>query len=398
MKWITCYPKMGGLSLGFQKVFGNPEMVIQNGKDDNDKHYFLNNPDVPIKYVNDFDEEIEIEFEPDIFVGLPGCAGLSSLGHNHDEKKSFEYSKNLEIINIIQMGIKLKSKVVVIEQTNGLFSNKGDAIVEKMKMISREYNYGMQIIFTNCLNHGIPQHRPRTFVIFYKDGNTYKFKWEMKECKSVSEYLSEIDKNSEYYNDYYNNIDLQILENIKSYFNGKSIQDISKELFQEREPDTLRALDIIRKIGVKKFLEQTGNEISPKYKKYLNKVINDEEIGKGSWDSTPVLLISDKRTRPIITKNMATVHPNMERILNIREKMHLMGLPEWYKLADVKEKYIHISRNVPVNVQEYIARQIKLYFDGKLDKINQDFLRQNNVKQEMEFEKRNTNFLTQLGV
>lgn len=97
-------------------------------------------------------------------------------------------------------------------------------------------------------------------------------------------------------------------------------------------------------------MNKMRDKLSPHYHKYFTKILRDMEIGKGSWDSTPILLISDRKTKPIITKNMVTVHPNMERILNIREKMHLMGLPEQYKLANVKEKYIHISRNVPVNV------------------------------------------------
>lgn len=399
-KWIIQYPKFGGLPLGFEKIFGKPEFIISNGKDDNDQHYILNRPDIPVIIQENFEKkDVNINFIPDIFVALPGCAGLQTVGNNFDEKIQLDYDKNKEIINLVNLGIDLGQKVICIEQSDGMYSQMGENIVNALKQISFNNNYQMHIYKSNCLLHGIPQNRIRCFVIFYKGDKIPVFNWEQKETPSVSEYLDKIPEDSLYYNEYYRDLDIQIIKNLYEYFGTEDINEIIEEVYPGKKLNYISCLKIIRKIGISNFLSNENVKVNDYIKKRLLFAMDKINNNSGVWDWSPVILVNDNHVKPVIFRNYQTIHPKKNRILNIRELIWLFGIPHQYKMANVREKYKHISRNVPVPVQEFIASQIDLYLKNELPIKSAMFLKQDNIKKYIDqIERNQDNFLKQLGI
>ena len=101
---------------------------------------------------------------------------------------------------------------------------------------------------------------------------------------------------------------------------------------------------------VSKFLEQNNlemecikwlkknypNETSAKngtrtHIKYIKGCINKRAMGLGYWDDSPRFF--DKSFGTLMSKTIDhAVHPEEDRFLNVREMMHLMGLPHDYEI------------------------------------------------------------------
>ena len=80
--------------------------------------------------------------------------------------------------------------------------------------------------------------------------------------------------------------------------------------------------------------------------------------GRGARINYRVLEVDKDYTYAVIGEMMGKqVHPTGDRLLNMREFMHLMGLPHDYELETQKE-YVKISQNVPVKTCEDITTEI----------------------------------------
>ena len=65
-------------------------------------------------------------------------------------------------------------------------------------------------------------------------------------------------------------------------------------------------------------------------------------MGKGYWDDSPRFF--GDSFGALMSKTMFTaVHPDEDRFLNIREMMHLMGLPHDFEIDNVKN-FNHIAQ------------------------------------------------------
>ena len=69
--------------------------------------------------------------------------------------------------------------------------------------------------------------------------------------------------------------------------------------------------------------------------KYIKGCIKKRAIGKGYWDDSPKFFNESFGTLMSKTIQYA-VHPEEDRFLNVREMMHLMGLPHDFEIDHVK--------------------------------------------------------------
>ena len=105
-------------------------------------------------------------------------------------------------------------------------------------------------------------------------------------------------------------------------------------------------------------------------------------MGKGWWDPSPLLVLEDVNA---VTGRMMChgVHPQKERLLDLRECMHLMGMPHDMTLNHEKE-YNHIAQNVPVKTASDWTQEVVKFINGELKLTEYDFIRQSNFKQKIE--------------
>merc|ERR1719319_39510 len=113
------------------------------------------------------------------------------------------------------------------------------------------------------------------------------------------------------------------------------------------------------------------------HEQYIEHCMNKKSMGKGYWDDSP--RFHDRSMGALMSKSMFTaVHPTQDRYLNVREMMHIMGLPHDFEIDHVKN-INHIAQNVPVNTAKDMADEVKLFCEGKLPLTGYSFLKQDNM-------------------
>ena len=101
---------------------------------------------------------------------------------------------------------------------------------------------------------------------------------------------------------------------------------------------------------------------------------------KGYWDDSPKFM-GDHFTA-VITKNVIfAAHPVEDRFFNIRELLHLMGMPNDFQVENPTRNWNHICQNVPVNTAADWASEVVKFCRGQLEITPFVFMKQDNCKQ-----------------
>ena len=101
--------------------------------------------------------------------------------------------------------------------------------------------------------------------------------------------------------------------------------------------------------------------------------------GLGYWDASPHFFHNSFSA--LIGRNMFNgVHPVENRYLNVREMLHLMGMPHDFEITSPKEVN-HIAQNVPVRTAQDMADEVKKFCMGEAKMTNYSFLKQDNTNQ-----------------
>ena len=99
--------------------------------------------------------------------------------------------------------------------------------------------------------------------------------------------------------------------------------------------------------------------------------------GLGYWDASPHFFHDSFSA--LIGRNMFNgVHPIENRYLNVREMLHLMGLPLDFGIENAKQVN-HIAQNVPVTTAMDMADEVKKFCNGEAKMTNYTFLKQDNT-------------------
>ena len=71
------------------------------------------------------------------------------------------------------------------------------------------------------------------------------------------------------------------------------------------------------------------------------------------------LVITKEKTNAVQFKSInSMLHPTEDRLFNIRENLHLMGMPHDFELhGDIASNYMKIGQNVPVKTAEWIVKE-----------------------------------------
>lgn len=381
-KWAPIIPLIGGFPLGAQKAFGTPPEKIYSypGFDANDSHYV--NYMKGIEYHMLSDDE---QYEPlDVIVGTPPCSGLSTMNSGTSElSRGPKCEKNKWMYQIFEDGMtKFQSKVIVIENAPALFTKLGAPVADTIYELCQKHGYSLSLYFTSTHLHGVPQIRKRTFAIAWKSEFAPIMNWYERDKKSWIEYLAEIPADSPQYD---TDIDKLILNDpfwnyIKSTTNG----DPRSKIIEANCKTAFNYINGQSKLeDCKKWFEDTKNEVGLKL---INHAIYKFSINKGIWDSS--IRVFDDCMNAVIGKNIvSTIHPIEDRSLTVRECLHMMGFPHDFELLGFPKNVNHIAQNVPVCTAADICREIQLFLDGKLEFSKSKYLKQNNMKKEIDYGK-----------
>ena len=389
--WAPLIPLIGGQMLGAEKAFGKPPEAIYSytGFEANDGHYVnyqQNTKGRDIPYVLLDSENPNIR-QVDVVSGTPPCAALSQLNTGlSEESKGAKCAKNEFMYQVFQDGIDiLGAKVVIVENAPALYTNKGRPVANRLYEICAERGYSLSLYKTSTRYHGVPQGRDRTFAIGWKSSTSPVLNWYNRDRKSFAEYLQEIPDDALQQ-------DLIINKNVPeepyyTFIKTKTNRDVREIMLEE---DVKTTLNYVNKKGWMKeaneWFHKTGNEKGIKYSDHAMMKYAD---GKGVWDGS--VHVFGEYMNAVIGRNMVdTMHPTEERSLTIREALHMMGFPEDFELLDGLKKMNHIAQNCPVPTSRDMHLEISKFLTGDLELSNTTYLRQNNLKQLMEYDPNGT--------
>jgi site-specific DNA-cytosine methylase len=393
MRYIAHIPLAGGFALGNMNIIGQPPVAITSYSpfESNDLLYrrYLKKKgyDVPY-YVLDKLTDIEKQELSKLFgtidfsSSVPPCSGLSQAAQRKKGTRGtaapndwmYESARFL----IGDIGV----TVYAFENAPGLFTGSGDLVREKLIEIGKEFGYSITFYKTNTLKHGIPQYRPRTYGIFYKGENAPILETYNRPYLNSLEYLKLIPKDTKHQDEYvHDEWDITKWE-ITKYLKQLLGENWRQEMVNFRPHIT--SYDYLgRKNLLNDFLEfqQSLPDKSDIVTKNIKHIIKNASEGRNARINYRVLGLDKEYIYAVIGEMMCRqVHPSEDRLMNIREHMHMMGLPHDYDLESPKE-YVKITQNVPVKTCEDITTEIVEIIRGNRRLSPYSVLMQDNTKE-----------------
>jgi len=405
MKYCNIIPLIGGMTIGNRQATGNdPEFIVSwNAFSQNDSHIVNYLGNVPYHIIDKDESESVSENlkkshkgKVDFVSSVCPCAGLSML--NNVSSGTSEYKRGSDAVQNDWMYKSsewvlenLETKVLWGENAPGLFTNLGKGVRDNLREIGLKYGYSFSIVKTNTYLHGIPQQRTRTFYFFWKSKNAPILEWFERDdsAKDLSEYLEEIPNDAQYQDEYFTNNGHKPVSDWKLYEFVLEKTGMTDEEFRSKVRGGLYgyvAANGMVEDAISWFDERYPNHEEGKNgeRQHLDHIKRKLDDGKGFWDSSP--FFPSTYTNAIISKNMTTlVHPIHDRFLNMREHMHLMGLPHDFILSEENKHFNHVAQNVPVKTARSYTDQVIKFINGELRDSGYQFLMQNNITQKITF-------------
>ena len=392
MKYVAHIPLIGGFALANMNVVKKPPIAITSYSafGNNDKLFlrYLQKKNIRIPYfeldkLNEGQKKSiqELIGKIDFVSGVPPCSGLSMSGNLKAGERATAPANDWMYLSAEFVLGQLRPTVYVFENAPTLYTNAGETVRNKLMEIARYHGYAGTFYKTDTLLHGIPQKRPRTYTILLKGENAPILNYFNKETPSTAEYLKNIPKDATLQDSYYAKEvyikDFEITRFLKIKYGDNWRQSLLETRDHVASYDFLVAQGLIEEF--KEFLENDP-DAKESILKDTNHVIKKVGMGKNFRLSHRVLILDKHHVYSVIGEMMErNIHPTEDRRINMREYMHLMGMPHDFDLYDTKE-FAKLPQNVPVTTSEDITREVIAIINGKRKLSLERFNYQNNIQ------------------
>ena len=424
INWATMQPLTGGMPIGYEQEFGNmPKFIIDNSGANTSEYINYckqRGYDIPVIKMNwdvtEFlSEEDEIIFNSvkgdiDVMCYVPICSGLSMLNNctsGCNARGDADNNQNQNMYNLSTFILdKIKPTVACFENAPNAYSPSGKGVLDNLIEIGMKHNYTLSIEKVDTYDHGIPQHRQRTFIYYWNSEKAPYIEYQKQESPNLIDFFNSIPaglKDSDTYCTTSNSIEDYTYECINELYNPQNKHIIDAVLDINPAPKNTSGLGFLNDTGFDKPIEWANNKINyfstqkdeenvKKYEKVLKKFIHcktKREKDMSFWDATVSIVTHRQYINALIGKNISVIlHPTENRCLNIRELLSLMGMPYDYSLTTNKN-YMMITQNVPVCTARHSAFNCRKFVLKELKESNSTFVKQNNIKQTIDFENNN---------
>ena len=403
VRWGTMIPLIGGSAIGCSRATGSLPLfhLSYSAFSANEAHLQKHWPEVPMIRLDKGRVDLESLLaggEIDFVNSVCPCAGLSMLntsvkgpaGRGSDAKQNEWMMRSAEFVLE-----QIRPKVLWGENAPGLFLSLGEAMVPRLRMLGMQYGYSFSMVKTNTQLHGLPQQRMRTFYFFWRSATVPFLEYTNRKAPHLHDFLKTIPSWATFQDQQiaegkvserflpYNYIlmreNLTHSEFVKKFTANNAAFTVSKYLEKNNLID-----DCIAWLEEKHPQSRwsTTSKTSRTFVKYLKHMKDKLSRGLGYWDDSPKFL-GDHFTA-VITKNVAfAAHPEEDRFFNIRELLHLMGMPAEFQVENPSKNWNHICQNVPVTTAADWAEQVVKFCRGQLDMSPFSFMKQDNVSQKI---------------
>jgi len=301
-KIIDLFAGIGGIRLGFQKVFKEKAKFVFSSEID--KHaqetYKLNFNEIPYGDITKIDEK-DIPQHDIILAGFP-CQAFSVAGH----RKGFDDTRGTLFFDVLRIAKYHKPKVLFLENVKGFVGHDKGNTFKVVQSSLEELGYQVYTKILNTKDFGIPQNRERIYIIAFLDHSIeFEFPSIIEEPNSISTCLED-----------------KVIE--KYYYNGKPLYNRIKD-------------DVIDKNSVyqwrRKYVRENKSGVCPTL---------TANMGTGGHNV------------PIIKDDKGI------RKLTPRECGNFQGFSQNYKLPNLADSHLYkqFGNSVSINVIEKLAQKI----------------------------------------
>ena len=403
IRWGTMIPLIGGSAIGCSKATGTRPLfhLSYTAFQANESHLQQHWPDIPMIRLDKGTaglQSILAGGEIDFVNSVCPCAGLSMLntsvkgpsGRGSDAQQNEWMMKSAEFVLD-----KVRPKVLWGENAPGLFLSLGEAMVPRLKTLGMKYGYSFSMVKTNTQLHGLPQQRMRTFYFFWRSATVPFLQYTSKKAPHLHDFLKTIPSWATFQDQRI--AEGKVTERFKPYSYILQREGLSHSEFVKKFTANNAAFTVSKYLEKHNLIDDcvawleknhpdsrwsTTSERSRTFVQYLKHMKAKLSQGRGYWDDSPKFL-GDHFTA-VITKNVAfAAHPEEDRFFNIRELLHLMGMPDDFQIQNPSKNWNHICQNVPVNTAADWAAQVVMFCRGQLDMSPFSFMKQDNVSQKI---------------
>lgn len=185
-KFIDLYAGIGGIRLGFQKVFkDDAEFVFSNEIDKNASDTYRRNfNDDPLGDITKINPS-EIKDFDILLAGFP-CQAFSIAG----KRKGLDDARGTHFFNVAKIIDAKRPKAFLLENVRHFKTHDGGRTFETLKRIlTKDLNYTLYTDLLNAKDFGLPQKRERFFMVGFKDPIHFEFPKHTKNTKTVGDIL-----------------------------------------------------------------------------------------------------------------------------------------------------------------------------------------------------------------
>lgn len=422
IKWCAIQPLTGGMYIGTEKSIGhpaefilsfpgigNPKVDKKTGEINNcgneyhlmkyldkvgrrpeykviNRQMFCADEDMNPEIINSdlwtINKDKELDYSNiDLVVAVPVCSGLSTATTCGQDGKD---TRNCNMLWISRYALRvIKPKIYIFENAPTFMGVRGEPIRIQLEKVAKENGYSIVYYKTDTMFHDNCQSRKRTFIIFFKKDFAPKMDFEHIEV-NFKDYMNRIPSEYKYNGselDFMpiNCINYFLIEYLKTIFGDEYKEKVNWNIFRYVNDNWLwdDVLDYCNK-----------NYDGSKYLDNLNKFINHLKLNfsqnRGIFHALPYLIKNDGTAPAVMYKMIQScIHPDEQRLLNIRELLHLMGMPFDFELqGNPYRVYPQIGQNVPSRTAYWIVSEALRAYERDNDLENKNTVRFfDNIKQ-----------------
>lgn len=185
-KFIDLFAGIGGFHVAFHNA--GAECVFVSEWDEQARNTYRHNfykvsPDVfrSGNFVGDITKVNEKEMPDfDIITGGFPCQPFSQAGF----KKGFNETRGTLFFDVVRLMKEKQPKAFFLENVRGLYAHDGGKTFETIKrIIVEDLGYSFHAKIVKASDFGMPQHRPRLFMVGFKDGHDFEWPEPVMELK-----------------------------------------------------------------------------------------------------------------------------------------------------------------------------------------------------------------------
>ena len=388
MKWISHIPLIGGFTIaGIEELECLPEAITSYAP-------FYENDSLLLRYTQDILKtnipyyQLDVIGDKifdniDIVVGVPPCAGLSQASAYSVEQRLL-CTTNDWMINSVHYVLKnIEPKVYVFENAPGLFNKMGEHVRNKINALAITYNYSVVYYKTSSIKHGLPQDRTRTYCFLVKGDKAPILDKYNTKLIPINEYLQLIPKSASLQDTYYANKEDQDITQYEIY---KYLKSLFGDEWREKirgDKDLTCSYSFLRKENLfrdfREYILQLPN-FDNRILKDVEHIIYKLSLGKNFRKNRRILTSFKEYTNTVIAERFANfTHPTIDRAFNIREFLHMMGMPHDFELYNKKE-FAKIAQNCPVTTNKDILKECKAIINNEREYSDERILFIDNLK------------------